>query len=85
MINSLIENPGWNEFTLEPDTVADAAVSQVLKGESAQLIFPSRVSAATGIRGWPTWLKEVAQGAVAKCSGSQIRQGPRLSVLNFAV
>ncbi|KIW10140.1 hypothetical protein PV08_11101 [Exophiala spinifera] len=52
----------WKEFTLEPETVAEAIVAQILKGESAQLILPSRFGFAGGIRGWPGWLQELIRG-----------------------
>lgn len=52
----------WKEFTLEPETVAEAIVAQLLKGESGQLILPSRFGFAGGIRGWPSWLQEVIRG-----------------------
>ncbi|KAK5233962.1 hypothetical protein LTR47_005080 [Exophiala xenobiotica] len=55
----------WKEFTLEPETVAEAVVSQIFKGESAQLIIPARFNFAGGLRGWPSWLQELVRGSGA--------------------
>ncbi|KAL2393227.1 Dehydrogenase RED2 [Exophiala dermatitidis] len=59
LLQPLLNAGKWKEFTLEPETVAEAVVSQVLKGESGQLIIPARLGLAAGVRGWPSWLQEV--------------------------
>lgn len=60
-----ISRSGFSEFILEPETVAEAVVSQVLKGEGAQLIFPARFSGVTTIRGWPSWMQILARSGGA--------------------
>ncbi|KAL1967658.1 hypothetical protein VTN77DRAFT_2915 [Rasamsonia byssochlamydoides] len=50
--------PNFNGLVLEAETVADAVVKQVLKGESAQLILPSHYSLLASLRGFPSWLQE---------------------------
>jgi all-trans-retinol dehydrogenase (NAD+) len=54
----LLARPGWNELTLETETVATAVVRQILKGESAQLVLPGRYSIMAALRGAPSWLQE---------------------------
>lgn len=65
LTRDLLATKDWNEFTMEPGTVADAIVAQVLKGESAQLILPSRLIPAAGLRGWPSWLQEAVRNTSA--------------------
>jgi hypothetical protein len=65
-VHPLVSRKDWKEFTLEPETVADAVVSQVLKGESAQLILPARFTMIAGLRGWPSWLQQLARGGSAQ-------------------
>ncbi len=66
LVHDLVNRKDWKEFTLEPETVADAVVSQVLKGESAQLILPSRFTMVAGLRGWSSWLQELVRGGSAQ-------------------
>jgi hypothetical protein len=42
LITTLMEKKEFTEFTLEPETVAEAVVKQVLSGYGAQLILPGR-------------------------------------------
>jgi all-trans-retinol dehydrogenase (NAD+) len=58
LIEMLLARPGWNELTLETETVATAVVRQILKGESAQLVLPGRYSIMAALRGAPSWLQE---------------------------
>lgn len=46
----------WLSATLEADTVAEAIVKQVLKGESGHVVLPTTAGFVSGIRGWPAWL-----------------------------
>jgi hypothetical protein len=71
LVHGLVNRKGWKEFTMEPGTVADAIVSQLLKGESAQLILPSRFGIASGVRGWPSWLQQSLRDR-----GAQLLQAP---------
>ncbi|KAB5536501.1 hypothetical protein GE09DRAFT_1062744 [Coniochaeta sp. 2T2.1] len=43
--------------TLHPETVADAIVRQVLKGESGQVVVPGLGNLISGLAGWPLWLQ----------------------------
>lgn len=65
LAENVINSKHYNQFTLEPETVAEAIVSQVLKGESAQLILPARYAYSTTIRGWPSWFQESARNGGA--------------------
>lgn len=43
--------------SLAPETVAEAIVRQVLKGESGQVVLPGLGNLISGIAGWPLWLQ----------------------------
>jgi hypothetical protein len=42
---------------LEPATMAKAVISQLIRGESAQLVLPERFSILSPLRGVYNWLK----------------------------
>lgn len=42
---------------LEPETVAEAIVSQVLRGEGGQVVVPGLGHVLAGIAGWPLWVQ----------------------------
>ena len=66
MIKSWTDNPKFTSFVLEPETVADDVVEQVLKGEGAQIILPARLAhAATMLRGLPLWIQESVRNGLA--------------------
>ena len=52
------------DFILEPATVADAIVDQVVSGYSGQLILPGRLGLLSGMRGFPGWLQEGMRDSV---------------------
>ncbi|GFF97936.1 hypothetical protein IFM53868_09561 [Aspergillus udagawae] len=59
LIDELLRKPGFNDIVLEPETVAETVVKQVLRGESAQIVLPGRLSwLLTTLRGFPSWLQE---------------------------
>lgn len=52
------DNDSWFVSpTLHPETVADAIVRQVLRGESGQVIVPGLGNLVSGIAGWPLWVQ----------------------------
>ncbi|KAJ9666415.1 hypothetical protein H2201_003337 [Coniosporium apollinis] len=57
-VNELLRRKPIDGFMLNADTVADAVVDQVLKGESAQLVLPERYNWVPSIRGFPSWLQQ---------------------------
>jgi hypothetical protein len=66
MVQSWIDDPKFTSFMLEPETVADAVVEQVLKGEGAQIILPGRLAhAITMLRGLPLWIQESVRDGFA--------------------
>lgn len=76
----LYDSGKFKELTIMPETVSDAVVNQVLKGESAQLILPNRLNVAAGIRGWPSWMQEgVRNRAGETLQGYHDDQPKRLS------
>ncbi|KAJ9497430.1 hypothetical protein H2202_007234 [Exophiala xenobiotica] len=54
----LIDN-GLKVSMVEPEVVADAVLKQLYSGDSGQIVVPSSLSLATGIRGWPHWLHQM--------------------------
>jgi len=48
-------------LVIQPQTVADAIVNQILRGTSDQLFLPSWMSAGTLIRAFPWWLQEIVR------------------------
>lgn len=62
---------------LEPQTVAEAIVKQILSKSGAQIFVPPPASALSGLRGWSTWLQEVVRDG----SGKLAAQGQELERL----
>ncbi|OQV01985.1 hypothetical protein CLAIMM_07250 [Cladophialophora immunda] len=67
--HGLVRKMASNQVLLEPGTVAEAVVSQVLKCEGDQLILPARFNFVPFMRGWPSWLQESARS-----DGAQVIQ-----------
>jgi all-trans-retinol dehydrogenase (NAD+) len=61
----VIDQPDFNEFVLDPATVAEAVVEQVMSGYGGQLILPARLGFASIMRGIPMWMQESARNSVA--------------------
>jgi hypothetical protein len=53
----MLENPRFKGFILEPETVADAVVKNLLASESAQIMLPGRVAFWSLLRSFPLWLQ----------------------------
>ncbi|KAL3446110.1 hypothetical protein BJX65DRAFT_296560 [Aspergillus insuetus] len=66
LIEKLTKTSGFNEFVLDPDTVANAIVKQLYSGYGGQVILPARLNIMAGIRGFPSWLQESIRGGMAK-------------------
>jgi all-trans-retinol dehydrogenase (NAD+) len=64
MISKLLEKRNFTDFVLQPETVAESVVKQVLSGYGAQLILPARLSLMSGVRGFPSWLQESMRNGV---------------------
>jgi hypothetical protein len=64
MVASAIAQPSFTDFVLEPETVAEAIVEQVLSGYGGQLILPTRLTRISKIRGFPSWLQESMRNSV---------------------
>lgn len=62
--------------TLEPETVAEAIVRQVLTGKSGQVIAPSLASVLPALAAMPHWLQHSVRKSSAKmmtkCQGRQV-------------
>lgn len=65
LIQGLKAVKGFNEFVLDADTVAEAIVGQILKGESAQLILPGRFGWLSSVRAWPGWAQTGLRDSIA--------------------
>ncbi|OBR15566.1 Short-chain dehydrogenase [Colletotrichum higginsianum IMI 349063] len=61
---------------LEPETVADAIVKQVLSGESGQIVLPAYGNMLTALRAFPHWYQHKLRGEskklMANFSGRQV-------------
>ncbi|KAM0332489.1 hypothetical protein ACHAQA_002771 [Verticillium albo-atrum] len=62
--------------TLEPETVAEAIVRQVLTGKSGQVIVPGAGASLAGLRAYPHWwqvrLRAKSEKLMAQFSGRQV-------------
>lgn len=65
LIATVTAKSDFKDLVLEPETVAEAVVKQVLSGYGAQLILPGRYNMVTSLRGWPSWLQEGMRNSVA--------------------
>jgi len=73
---------GWSNDSkflmpsLEPETVAEGIVKQVLSGHSGQVILPGFAAVTTFLRGFPHWYqlrtRENAKSFMATWSGRQV-------------
>ncbi|KAH7127476.1 hypothetical protein EDB81DRAFT_600489, partial [Dactylonectria macrodidyma] len=59
MFESVLKKGGFTDTLLEPNSVADAIVAQVVGGRSGQLFLPGYYSIGSILRGLPTWVQEV--------------------------
>jgi uncharacterized protein CbrC (UPF0167 family) len=66
LLKEVLENPGFKLFVLEPETVADAVVKQLHSGNGGHIILPARYAITCGLRGWPSWLQELARNTINK-------------------
>ncbi|TGO27711.1 hypothetical protein BPAE_0038g00570 [Botrytis paeoniae] len=79
-IRTTVVNPGWvrtplaediisqasfKDPYLEPETISNAVVDQVLAGRSGQIILPKNMSIMGTIRGWPWWLQTSLRNMIA--------------------
>lgn len=64
--------------SLYPETVAEAVVRQVLRGESGQVIVPGLGNLLSGIAGWPVWvqhgMRKKYQSLMVEFKGRQVVQ-----------
>jgi all-trans-retinol dehydrogenase (NAD+) len=49
---------------IEPETVADAVVKQLHSGNGGHLILPARYTIACALRGFPSWMQELARNGI---------------------
>lgn len=63
LIESLNKLPG---DIIEAKDVVNPVVAQILSGQGAQIFCPGKLSLASGIRGYPTWLQEKIRGRSSK-------------------
>lgn len=53
----MLENPRFKGFVLEPGTVADAIVGNLLQSKSGQINLPGRIAFWSCLRAFPSWLQ----------------------------
>lgn len=66
LIQRLSQHPKWKAPTMEPETVIDSVVAQLLSGKSGHLILPAWLSFTSGMRGFPLWLQYSLRNKTAK-------------------
>lgn len=59
-------------IVIEPETVSNAIVKQILSGRSGQIVLPWWMSAASGARGWPAWLQEILRDSTARDADGKV-------------
>lgn len=61
MMDHILKDPKYSgDFVLEPETVVDAVINQLMAAESAQIILPERFKyVVTAVRMSPLWLQEM--------------------------
>lgn len=64
-------------IVIEPETVANAIVKQILSGRSGQIVLPSWMSAASSARGWPAWLQEILRDSTARDVDEKVSSGSK--------
>ncbi|PQE25533.1 Short-chain dehydrogenase reductase SDR protein [Rutstroemia sp. NJR-2017a BBW] len=65
LIEAMIAHPEFKDKVLEPETVTNAVVNQVLSGRSGQIILPGELSVLSTIRAWPSWLQTSFRNMIA--------------------
>ena len=53
----MLENPRFKGFVLEPETVSDAVVKNLLENKSGQINLPGRIAIWSCLRAFPLWLQ----------------------------
>jgi all-trans-retinol dehydrogenase (NAD+) len=62
---------------IEPETVANAVVKQILSGKSGQICLPQWLGAATLARGFPWWLQEVVRDGTKGDIVAAVKEGSK--------
>lgn len=59
---------------MEPDNVAEAIVDQIVSMRGGQVFVPAVSSLVAGMRGWSTWLQEMARDASGRVAAKSHNQ-----------
>ncbi|KAG4032092.1 hypothetical protein MFRU_007g00060 [Monilinia fructicola] len=65
LIEDLIAQPTFKDPVLDPRTVTNAIVNQVLSGRSGHILLPSEMHIVSTIRAWPWWLQTSLRNMIA--------------------
>ncbi|KAI9644554.1 hypothetical protein NHQ30_006575 [Ciborinia camelliae] len=65
LIEDLIAQPSFKDSVLEPETVTNAIVHQVMSGRSGHLVLPNKMHIMSTIRAWPWWLQTSFRNMIA--------------------
>lgn len=57
LVTRMLANPRFKGYVLEPQTVVDAIVENLLKSRSGQINIPGRVGFWSYLRAFPVWLQ----------------------------
>lgn len=61
LIEHITKMRGWKEPTLKAEDVANSIVARILSGRGKQECLPSDYSPVSLIKGFPTWMQEIAR------------------------
>ncbi|TGO58304.1 hypothetical protein BOTNAR_0183g00140 [Botryotinia narcissicola] len=99
-VRTTVVNPGWvrtplaediisqasfKDSYLQPETISNAVVDQVLAGRSGQIILPKDMSIIGTIRGWPWWIQTSVRNMIARdLNFGQTQPEPAVQIENVA-
>ncbi|KAF7896052.1 hypothetical protein EAF00_006067 [Botryotinia globosa] len=85
LVADLISQASFKDPYLQPETISNAVVDQVLAGRSGQIILPKYMSIISTIRGWPWWLQTPVRNMIAHdLNVGQTQPEPAVQIENVA-
>ncbi|KAF7860771.1 hypothetical protein EAF04_008289 [Stromatinia cepivora] len=78
LIEELIAQPTFKDSILEPETVSNAIINQVLSGRSGHIVLPNYMNILSTIRAWPWWLQTSFRNMIAPALlfGEEVQRKP---------
>lgn len=75
LIHELASSPNFHDFLLEPETVSEAIVKQILLGEGKQVFLPGRFASAPLVRALPQWVGHRIRRSIANTMKGMVDDG----------